>query len=444
MPQQAIQSSSIPPLPPGYALDSAGTPPLPPGYALDSAPTATPTPAAPPPPSGIAGAWGKFKSAVQGPINISGFPNISRQANEVKDMATGAVKGMSEMTAPSMAGELYNRLTGQPNNLKQLPGKIVTQGVPMMLGDPEADAGETAAQPARPAAQAPAAAPAPAPPGPPGPTLPGILARHIPVVGKVLRGMDTINDLKTLFSKSAEPAPAPPAPKPSAQPIPETNGIPWGSGGKGTLDMRGKMIPKAQEPLPDQPSAAPQWPANYQAGAQTPDATGGGGANYSSADLAAFKAKHGITAPAPNQLDTLLQNAVGNKPIKPGVTMKNQGSAPAPAPSDIPAGHTPVTSEALKSYKYDPDAREFHAQYNSNPGKIHVFGDVSSEDAQAFEQAKSKGGAMQMIRKNPEVARIIGGKRVALTPSGRGSTNDLGPTLQKMLDQAKAGNAATE
>lgn len=82
----------------------------------------------------------------------------------------------------------------------------------------------------------------------------------------------------------------------------------------------------------------------------------------------------------------------------------------------VPEGHISVESSALKSYKYDPAAQEFHAQYNSNPGKIHIFGDVSPEAAQAFEQADSKGTAMQAIRRNPEVARIINGKRVSVKP----------------------------
>ena len=85
--------------------------------------------------------------------------------------------------------------------------------------------------------------------------------------------------------------------------------------------------------------------------------------------------------------------------------------------ANLPEGHTPVNSGAIRSYKYDPDAQEFYAQYKSGDNVQHIFGDVSPEDAQAFEQAPSPGKAMAAIQQNhPLVAKIMNGKRVAVRP----------------------------
>lgn len=130
-------------------------------------------------------------------------------------------------------------------------------------------------------------------------------------------------------------------------------------------------------------------------------------------------------------LQELLQQSLGGKALQSNVPLRNQvpprGSianqmkssiAETPAAeqfgsTSIPEGHTAVDSSALRSYKYDPEAREFHAQYK-NSDKVHIFGDVSPEEAQAFESAPSKGKAMPAIARNPEVARIINGKRVTV------------------------------
>lgn len=80
---------------------------------------------------------------------------------------------------------------------------------------------------------------------------------------------------------------------------------------------------------------------------------------------------------------------------------------------DMPQGHTAYQSSALKSSMYDPDAQEFHARYSSGGDTTHVFGDVSPEEAEAFNQAKSKGTAMQQIKNShPLVAKVINGKRM--------------------------------
>lgn len=73
---------------------------------------------------------------------------------------------------------------------------------------------------------------------------PGMLGR----VGEValrragrIPGVQALKDANYIFRGSAE-APAAPIAEPGPLPIPETNGIQWGSGGKGPLDLRGQRI----------------------------------------------------------------------------------------------------------------------------------------------------------------------------------------------------------
>src|SRR5258708_6026652 len=106
-----------------------------------------------------------------------------------------------------------------------------------------------------------------------------------------------------------------------------------------------------------------------------------------------------IPQPTVADIGNKVESALGGKPLAPNVPLRQQMTTQPP--TDLAEGHTPVQSSALKSYKYDPDAREFHAQYQ-RANKVHIFGDVSPEEAQAFEDAPSKGKAMSAIARNPE------------------------------------------
>ena len=116
------------------------------------------------------------------------------------------------------------------------------------------------------------------------------------------------------------------------------------------------------------------------------------------------------------KLGDLLNDAVGGKPLKPNVPLKNQLDVPAPAPAvDVLEGHTPVDSSALKSYKYDPTTKEFETVTPS--GGHYIYGDVSPDQVQAFEAADSKGKAWNEIRKNSTlVGKVVNGKRVNVRP----------------------------
>jgi hypothetical protein len=79
-------------------------------------------------------------------------------------------------------------------------------------------------------------------------------------------------------------------------------------------------------------------------------------------------------------------------------------------------GHTPVQSSWIRSYKYDPAAREFEmAPKSGTPVRL---GDVSPEQAQGFADAKSQGRAWQQIKNNPLVAKLVNGKWVTTPRAG--------------------------
>lgn len=89
----------------------------------------------------------------------------------------------------------------------------------------------------------------------------------------------------------------------------------------------------------------------------------------------------------------------------------------AKAPTDVLEGHTAHQSSALRSSKYDTGANEFHARMTSGD-TTYVYGDVAPEEAQAFADADSKGKAYQQLKNgHPLVAKIVGGKRIAVKPT---------------------------
>lgn len=123
--------------------------------------------------------------------------------------------------------------------LKDFPQNATMFGLSMMAGG-EGEV-EGAIKPR--VSPAPEAIPSPASSGV---SLGSVLARHIPVVGRYLR---TIDDIQSLLGKDApHPTTATNVAAARSAPIPETNGIQWGTGGQGPLDLRGKMIPDVQSP----------------------------------------------------------------------------------------------------------------------------------------------------------------------------------------------------
>ena len=102
--------------------------------------------------------------------------------------------------------------------------------------------------------------PSPKPSGGRSPVL--AVARHLPYIGKYVRAGEMLGDL---FGGKGSPTPTVAKPIP----IPETEGIPWGSGGQGPLDLRGKSIP-AESPRVPAPRPAPAWRTAPTEGTEVP------------------------------------------------------------------------------------------------------------------------------------------------------------------------------
>jgi hypothetical protein len=117
------------------------------------------------------------------------------------------------------------------------------------------------------------------------------------------------------------------------------------------------------------------------------------------------KNKIGTSYAAPTAADILsekLNDALGGRPIQPGVTMRNQATAAA---GKLPAGFTATPdSSLLKGYKYDPATQEFDAVLNT--GQRFRHGEVSPDQFQAFEDADSKGKAWTDLRNGPGVTPL--------------------------------------
>ena len=125
-----------------------------------------------------------------------------------------------------------------------------------------------------------------------------------------------------------------------------------------------------------------------------------------------------LTARANNiaKLGDLLNTGLGGKPLQPNVPLRDQMNTVTPN-TNLPEGHIPVESTALKSYKYDPAAREFESV--TQDGQHYIYGDVPPEAAAKFEAADSKGRAWAELRKTPgvvRVAKVINGTRVPTVP----------------------------
>jgi hypothetical protein len=192
----------------------------------------------------------------------SGAPNT---LGDMADVALQGLKGIAQISAPGIAASLINKTApGLAAKLQQVPyiGPMMQQAAPLnqipgmataAMASPLAEGMATGDLVPDPNAPRPQPA-LPSPASPNGSSLLKIMSRHIPVIGRGLRAMDTVGQLQDLVNGPAPAAPAPPGP-PAPQ-IPQTNGIPWGSGGQGPLELRGKMIPSTQaQPVPQTPNA---------------------------------------------------------------------------------------------------------------------------------------------------------------------------------------------
>ena len=418
MPPQASQSSAA--LPPGYTLDSppsgaaapATTAALPPGYTLDS----TPDPNAGAPTTGLASVPGKLWRAI---------------------------KPIADVTAPAIGYQMYRKLTHQPNELASVPEKATLAFAGMEAPEFEEGAQPIAEAQAQNARQRGASLASRAPAGDASVLDHPAVSPWVDAAKKEVMKVPGANLAKTaydslhgLFFGDGE-APAAPTPSVPAE---------WGKGTYGTpVDQWGKRVPAVTPPpgaaaLADVPTPATQ-PAAQTGEALASIPTSPWRMKPQAAALA--DAAPASKAAVSQQLDDTLRTAVGNQPLKPGVPIRYQFKSTPPAASvpaegsdaTVPEGHTPVEgSSAVKSFMYDPDAQEMHIA--PTKGYTHVYGDVSPDQAQAFQDAESKGRAWGTLRNSPgvtHVAKIMeNGTRVAIKPT------DVGEDLTGQLQDSVA------
>jgi hypothetical protein len=423
-------------------------------------------------------------------------PSALDQLETVPGKVWRAIKPIADVTTPAIGYQMYRKLTHQPNDLASVPEKatlaFVGMDVPEM-GEGAEPIAEAQAQNA-PQRGASLASRAPASSADASVLDNPAVSPWVDAAKKEVMKVPGANLAKTaydslhgLFFGDGE---GPAAPTPSVPPQwgKGTYGTPvaqWGTKVGPTYpgaplpenpgEFPGAPLPEkppaevlqaqplatGAQPTPASPAAAlgnipAPWKMKPQAAAlgdvPTPTTQPAAQTGEALADvpIAPWRMKPqaaalGDSAPAKatisQQLDDTLRTAVGNQPLKPGVPIRYQfKNAPATASaaaegSDAAAaileGHTPVEgSSAVKSFMYDPDAQEMHIA--PIKGYAHVYGDVSPDQAQAFQDAESKGRAWRTLRNSPgvtPVAKIMeNGTRVAIKPTDAGE--DLTGQLQ--------------
>jgi len=143
---------------------------------------------------------------------------------------------------------------------------------------------------------------------------------------------------------------------------------------------------------------------------------------------------------APAVLEQQLSEALGGRPLQPGVSLRNQGTTAAPK---LPEGFTPVKSTAIRGYKYDPAAQEFEAVTNN--WQRYRTGEVTPDDFKKFEAADSKGTAWGELRSNgTPLGKYVGGKFEPYQRAGLRSADPNAPAPGTNEPPPAAAEAAKE
>ena len=239
----------------------------------------------------------------------------------------------------------------------------------------------------------------------------GVAAEDLPVIGSVIKGIKATRnipgDLNDIWNGKSAPK----------SPVPETDNL-APPGGKPAVpeESTENRLPTAFQPLP---AKAPQVPGTVDSPLKTLSELPPKVISQALTELGPKAPIAEVTSRANTiaRLSSLLNEGLGGRGLEPNVPLKDQGGVVTPKPVEtIPEGHTPVESSAIKSYKYDPATREFDTVTQS--GSRYIHGDVSPEQAQAFEAAKSKGKAWNDLRQNSTlVAKVVNGKRIPIRPS---------------------------
>jgi hypothetical protein len=158
--------------------------------------------------------------------------------------------------------------------------------------------------------------------------------------------------------------------------------------------------------------------------------------------VAAKQTAQPTPAATPANVEQVLNQSLGGRPLVRGVSLRNQPNAQAVAAGKLPEGFTPVDSSVLKGYKYDPEAKEFTAITQN--GQSYTHGEVTPDQVAAFENADSQGRAWtQAIRNNNPLVKKNGvpvktatmqnAAGEVIPKSQAGAQEDLTPILQQSL-----------
>jgi hypothetical protein len=342
---------------------------------------------------------------------------IAKNAFQVS--APGIATSILQKVAPSVAAKIPSIATENATPVNRLPGQLIENFALSAVPEGKAESGAARTAEAE-------AAPRPAV-IPKAKTTPSTLLNRAGEVAvrrvSSIPGVQTVKDLDYILRGDKPAEAAAPSAKPAPAPIPETNGIQWGTGGKGPIDLRGKIIPQA--------SAAPI--------AGTGSA--GGLAESVVEPNPSLLTKSGRIKPAVARgLQNQIERGLGNE--QPAATQPIAQAAAATAP-ELPADFTATPkSSALRGYKYDPAAREF--EYVTTDGQHYVRGDVAPEAAAQFEKTAAEkdsfGKAWHELRNNPQGGvgqfKVLNGKRVPVIKTG--PVTDLAAQIKDSAEPSQA------
>ena len=328
------------------------------------------------------GFWDKVQATLPGTADTG----LKGAVNHIQDTLS-FLKGTYDVSAPGIAQQIYKKLSGQPNELKSLPGKMVTAFALGGEGEPGIE-GEALLP--RPEAVAPDAAAA---------QSSGALSRALEIIKRRAGNIPGVQAAKDLDYVLRGPDAEPVTPtKPAAPSVPDN----WGKGKYGTpVDQWGKKIP--QTPAVETPATTP-------------------------AAVAAPK----IT---PKAVEQQLETALGGQKLVPNVPLRAQPAAQAAAAGKLPEGFTATPdSSLLKGYKYDPGKQEFSAVLNN--GESYTHGEVSPDQVKAFEDADSQGSAWtKTIKQGPGTVLVKKNGRPVIKAA---PLTDLAQQIKDSADPSQA------
>lgn len=265
-------------------------------------------------------------------------------------------------------------------------------------------------------------------------------AEDLPVVGSAIKGMKAAGtvrgELADIWAKKptypGAPLPESPGYNPGA-PLPEHPGVFPGAPNPETPDpdlLRARSLFEGASSPPDPSAGLGKIPVRGSIAGAMADSVKAPAAPtnppFERGNLGRLLNESVGAAPPPDpkapiyqrgQIAQQMKAPPASEDLTPMLQKSLDQARAAKAPTDVLEGHTAHQSSALRSSKYDTGANEFHARMTSGD-TTYVYGDVAPEEAQAFADADSKGKAYQQLKNgHPLVAKIVGGKRIAVKPT---------------------------